>query len=177
MPFIDVRDDDASPGIYNVISAVGQNCPNRRDEVRLVQTLLKLFYQSSGFSAPKGLMVVDGLCGPITKNWILKFQLDIRYWGCAVMADKRVDRIRDHQDIGSISQTMYTLVALNRAVQSIDPNGWTAIPGTVTMSDPDSVPAPGYDYVPEGPSTQQTSPGGMPGFTRTSPSTQSTSPK
>jgi hypothetical protein len=177
MPFIDTRDGDASPGMYNVISAVGQDCPNKRDEVRLVQTLLKLFYQSSGFAAPKGQMVVDGLCGPITKNWILKFQLDIRHWGNAVMADKRVDRIRDHQDIGSISHTMYTLVALNRAVQSIDPSGWMAIPGTITMSDPASVPAPGYDYVPEYVPTQKTSPGGIPGHTPTSPARQSTSPK
>ena len=72
MGFIDSSDDPDLPVFYNVVHAVGVQCPNARDDVKLVQYLLTAFYDkalaSSGvYSRPKGNMTVDGVCRPVTK--------------------------------------------------------------------------------------------------------------
>jgi hypothetical protein len=77
MRFIDTCDSQTTPEFYNVVHAVRKNCPNRHDDVKIVQLMLQMFYSGAGLTRPKGQMIPDGICGPITKNWILKFQLDI----------------------------------------------------------------------------------------------------
>src|SRR5690348_1862960 len=103
MPFIDTCDSETMPTFYNVVNAVGKNCPNRNDDVKLVQYLLQIFYSQSGFPPPKGMMRVDGIRGPVTKNWITRFQLDVKSYGNSVSIDGRMDRARDHRLGGSIS--------------------------------------------------------------------------
>lgn len=57
---------------YNVDRAVGPGCPNQRDDVLLVQYLLKWLYAKSGDLHYRTLqplsepMKVDGIAGPIT---------------------------------------------------------------------------------------------------------------
>src|SRR3954454_21058748 len=165
MPFIDTCDSELTPEFYNIIHAVGKNCPNQHDDVKCVQIMLQMFYMSAGLTAPKGQMVADGICGPITKNWILKFQLDMRANGVMLTADQRIDRVRNNQSVGVISHTKYGLLALNEGTASVNPVGWSSIPSMVMMADAATVPPPSSDYVPENVGSQSTSPGG--GFGRT----------
>ena len=57
------------PGpFYNVDAPVGPGARNRRDDVMLVQFLLKRYYKHFKAFKPQGDMVVDGLCGPTTSR-------------------------------------------------------------------------------------------------------------
>jgi hypothetical protein len=153
MGFIDNSNEESLPVFYNVIHAVGKQCPNIRDDVKLVQYLLIAFYDkalssSSVYTRPKGEMTVDGICGPVTLNWILKFQLDVntRYPG-TVAADNRVDRVRNKDLKGSISGTIYTLALLNKFVQKINPGAFVLLPQLIPLENPANVPPPSWDVV------------------------------
>jgi hypothetical protein len=114
---------------YNVHQPVGKNCPNLMNDVKLVQYLLKIFYDTfPPNTRPKGIMKMppDGICGPITLHWIYKFQ-----WDCnkqhpdKVMMDNVMDPIRQGQNWkGSISGTYYTLYLLNYNAQKRNPKGY-----------------------------------------------------
>lgn len=153
MGFLDTSNDATVPVFYNVVHAVGKQCPNFGDDVKLVQYLLIAFYdraysQSPVYSKPNGQMTVDGLCGPVTLNWILKFQRDVntRYPG-TVAADSRVDRVRNKNLIGSITNTIYTLAVLNKFVQKINPEAFVMLPQSVPLTNPANVPPPSADVV------------------------------
>lgn len=153
MGFVDTSEDPTVPVFFNVVHAVGANCPNHRDDVKLVQYLLKSFYakaytHNSVYTPPNGNMTVDGACGPITLNWILKFQLDVnkRYPG-TVACDDRVDRARDHKTTGSISNTVYTILVLNKFTRMVNPEAYAVTPQLIALQNPDSVPTPGIDVV------------------------------
>lgn len=110
--------------IWNVTEAVGKNSPNKREDVMLVQYLLKRLYENPNEperTKPKGDMTVDGICGPITKNWIVKFQVDLNddYQGFCTM-DGRVDRA--HGTKSSILNQYYTIVAMNRFFEEENPD-------------------------------------------------------
>jgi len=137
MGFVDTTTNPQLPWFYNVVHAVGQNSPNLRDDVRLVQYMLKRIYiigmaidtgdSIQTFSTPKGNMVVDGVCGPVTLNWILKFQLDIRKTGNSILPDKRADRARGNKIGGSISHTIYTIIWLNYLLMYNDTQDYAVI--------------------------------------------------
>ena len=176
MPFIDSTDvHPALTVFYNVVHAVGKDSPNQRDDVKLVQILLATVYAKTG-TPPKGTMTVDGICGPITRSWLLKFQQDVKSTGRPILVDGRADRVRNRDGRGSISNTFYTLNYLNQGAKSLNPVGWAAIPGVIPMVGVADVPPPGIDVVPERLVLPQTSPGGGK-RTPTSPAVQSTSPK
>src|ERR1044072_7859232 len=125
MAFRDSSDLEDLPVFYNVLLAVGNNAPNLKEDVLLVQFLLFETYSGKLKFAPfntrpQGNMTVDGICGPITKNWILKFQLDIRFIGGNPLLDKRIDRAREV--ISSISRTVYTIISLNQIVKQVRPD-------------------------------------------------------
>jgi hypothetical protein len=177
VPFIDTTDvHPALTVFYNVVHAVGKGSPNQRDDVKLVQLLLAMVYAKTG-TPPKGTMTVDGICGPITKSWILKFQQDIQSTGRSILADGRADRVRNKDGVGSISNTFYTLIWLNQVAKSVDPVGWAAVPSAIPMVGVGDVPPPGIDVVPERVLLPQTTSPGGGGRTPTSPAVQSTSPK
>ena len=125
----DLSPDATLVQYYNVYQAVGKNCPNMPDDVKLVQYLLKIFYDTFPPAVrPKGEMRMppDGICGPITLHWIYKFQ-----WDCnqkhpgKVAMDMVVDKIRQGQNWkGSISNTYYTLYLLNYNAQKRNPKGY-----------------------------------------------------
>jgi hypothetical protein len=105
--------NDAWPSYYNLHAAVGPDCPNRKDDVMLVQFLLKQHYSSPQHRAyaPAGEMVVDGIWGPITSRWLVAFQLSKRNAGWLVLVDGRADPARGPKS--SISHTAYIIRILS----------------------------------------------------------------
>jgi hypothetical protein len=105
--------DNKLSSFYNLNMAVGPGCPNRQDDVMLVQFLLKQFYAAPDRqgTAPVGEMKVDGMWGPTTARWILAFQLRMKHHHGAIFADGRVDPARSF--VSSISHTVYTIIWLN----------------------------------------------------------------
>jgi len=124
MAFRDISltaDDPAFPSFYNLSMAVGDWAPNRKDDVMLVQFLLREVYKGPAFDPPlpkpEGEMKVDGIFGPITKRFLFTFQTDMRKRGGLLSADGRADRVRGFTS--SISQTMYTVFFLNIKVNQV----------------------------------------------------------
>ena len=125
MAFRDTSDIEQLPVFYNVNQAVGANSPNQKEDVMLVQFLLREIYKGGtafepAETVPKGDMKVDGICGPVTKNWLHKFQLDVRNRGGNIYADNRADKVKGR--ISTISCTMYTLIFLNSGVKKVRPD-------------------------------------------------------
>lgn len=147
MPYMETTIDPQAPVYFNVIRAVGADCPNEKEDVKLVQFLLQQIYKMAPAAAPKGVMTVDGICGPITKNWILKFQLDMRGVGNPVQADKRVDRGRNHSSMGSLSKSFYTIVLLNVVLSKVNPGALARVPSVVKLTPAGMVPPPQADVV------------------------------
>src|SRR5262245_20174636 len=116
-----VPDETLPTGFYNLSLPVGKGAKNRPTDVMLVQLLLKLFYAKRKHPVPPGNMVVDGIWGPTTASWLLQYQLrDGHNWTPNGLAmDGVVDRAKDPW-FGSISQTVYTIVALNQRLRLID---------------------------------------------------------
>lgn len=154
MGFIDNSTDPDLPVFYNLVHAVGKQCPNKSNDVKLVQYLLIAFYDkalssSNVYTKPKGNLTIDGVCGPVTLNWILKFQLDVntRYPG-TVAADNRVDRVRNKDFKGSFSGTIYTLAVLNKFTQKVNQQAYIALPKSVPLENSGTVPPPSFDTIP-----------------------------
>ena len=128
MAFIDKDsvNTETSPTFYNLTEAVGLGCKNTEEDVKVVQFFLSRVYSTEMFKdkKPKGKMTVDGKVGPITRNWITKFQLDMRERGNAVYADGIVDKAGNENNpdnfISSISQTYYSVKLMNNVLRKID---------------------------------------------------------
>lgn len=95
-------------------------------------------------------MKVDGNCGPVTKNWILRFQLDCNKYngGAVVVADNRTDRVRNKNLIGSLTGKYYTLALLNYNARGVNPDAWLQTQYVIPLQDAANVPPPSIDYVP-----------------------------
>ncbi len=147
MGFIDSAPEQ--PYFYNVVHAVGANCPNQRDDVMMVQYMLRNQYVGEkAVLKPSGEMKVDGICGPITINWILTYQKQLRMGGNSVLIDGRVDRIRNTSTfMGSISKTRYTLYSLNYTLWETNNKAYMELPMHVPLSNPANVPPPSNDVV------------------------------
>src|SRR5437867_3260617 len=136
MPFI-----DTSPIMtifFNVVNSVGRNATNRRDDVRMVQYMLANFYNTRPDIKPAGNMTVDGICGPVTRAWIVHFQDDAGGQAggfpngvpdeyARPTTDGRVDRAKG-SGVSTISHSYYTIVVLNHALQEGDAGAWARIP-------------------------------------------------
>jgi hypothetical protein len=108
--------------LYNVTMAVGPNAANRRDDVMLVQYMLKRIYERPKYSnftlsPQQGTMIVDGLFGPTTARWIRHFQTDVRIAGGNILVDGRIDSDTE-SGISTISETEYTIAFINYAFRS-----------------------------------------------------------
>src|SRR5262245_36479658 len=76
--------------IYNVDQPVGLGCPNRTDDVLLVQVLLKRFFELQASARPPGPpLVVNGCFDPTTFYWVVHLQYIVSSAGLTV--DGRVD--------------------------------------------------------------------------------------
>jgi hypothetical protein len=99
--------------------------PNRRDDVLLVQYLLKRVYQewekkgkpSNGVTQLK----IDGMYGPKTQRAIEQFQLDAAREGSNIATDGCVDPERGPTPYSSISKTGYTISWLNSTLWMHNP--------------------------------------------------------
>ena len=140
MAFLATSDDPQLPVFYNVSAAVGAGAYNADDDVSLVQYFLIMIYSTKplktshntvlNWSRPQGDLQVDGVFGPITQNWILKFQRDALQLS-PIRVDGRVDRCLSQPPGGfvghvtsSISQTLYTICALNKLFIVNFPDLW-----------------------------------------------------
>lgn len=82
---------------YNVEASVGQGGVNKADDVMLVQFMLSEIGSTSDHPTPppKNKLVVDGKSGPVTIEWILWFQNNVKKRGGAITPDGRVDPARE----------------------------------------------------------------------------------
>lgn len=124
------------PSMYNVTMTVGLRqggdeyttwdnyteayYANRRDDVMLVQYLLKRVYQQGQNCNPPlkdtgaASLKIDGLYGPKTQKAITNFQLEMRRNGRSIATDGCVDPERGDSATSSISKTGYTISWLNK---------------------------------------------------------------
>jgi peptidoglycan hydrolase-like protein with peptidoglycan-binding domain len=118
MAFIDADNTGEAdiPYFYNLTSAVGGGRECLKEDVMLVQYFLKKIYEHKNEikNKPYGEMVVDGKFGPITRNWILSFQIRQQ-----ANADGIVDKASNQANnrMGSISKTIYTIRLLNNGMR------------------------------------------------------------
>src|SRR5262245_15444992 len=106
---------------YNVSEAVGPGARNRRDDVLLVQFLLKRYYKYFGAYRPAGDLPVDGLFGPTTYRWIRAFQQELNGGSDrgSVYANGVVSRALSER--GELSRKYYTILFLNAFVRLNEP--------------------------------------------------------
>lgn len=141
------------PFLFNVVRAVGKNCPNLEDDVKLIHYFLIKFYDNSptffpNVTRPNGVIDFNsGAYSAATENWITKCQIDLRFNGMGGALDKRIDRIINKDNsTGSLSKSIYTLSDLNFLLQRFDPLGFLATPRNVPVI-VGSVPPPSWDVV------------------------------
>ncbi|TWT00713.1 peptidoglycan-binding domain-containing protein [Reyranella sp. CPCC 100927] len=113
--------------IYNVEQAVGLNAPNARDDVKLVQYLLRGIYREQAAS-----LAMDGYIGPITVSWIKRFQMDAKSAGNSMLVDGRVDRAQGYRS--SVSRTVYAIMLMNMYLKRHNPAAFSSLPATVPIS-------------------------------------------
>lgn len=141
MGYIDTS--EKLPIFYNVVDAVGKNCPNKQEDVMLVQYLLDWYYKNyqPRAAVPEGVMKVDGIFDDVTSNWILQFQLNFMLSGYPIQADSRIDRIRDKKSFyHSSSNTVYSLAWLNWIVSSEEPEAFAKTTRFIPLQNSLSVP-------------------------------------
>jgi len=133
---------DSESTINTTVVDVWSSCPNQSDDVKLVQYLLKAFYDvQPPHVRPHGEMKIDGLCGAVTNRWILQFQRDCnRATGEQILlVDNRVDKVLNKNPVGGISRKMYTLAMLNINVKHYCPEVWAKTPLFVPLHNPHGV--------------------------------------
>lgn len=109
---------------YTVEQAVGTGCPNRREDVLLVQHLLRIAWtdagNSKGFRPPGETepLKADGMFGPKTAKFIKFFQEEAVRRGANCATDQRVDPAVSGTSSGGLSGKFYTILAMNSARNS-----------------------------------------------------------
>lgn len=89
---------------YNIDFSVGLGGRNRREDVLLAQTFLRMVYVENAnpeitesFPALPGVdIVVDGFFGPMTHRYISTFKDQLRALGRELYPDARMDPFRDN---------------------------------------------------------------------------------
>ncbi|QFZ82010.1 MULTISPECIES: peptidoglycan-binding domain-containing protein [Variovorax] len=130
---------------YNIDWSVGQIGANTREDVMLVQALLKIFYyELLGFNhdhdPPPGetaVIEVDGLKGPITQRHITHFQEQLIARGSHLVPDGIFDPFRKPGAVTTQTKSRYALDLLNNgcanacAEQNVD--YYTNLPNRTDM--------------------------------------------
>lgn len=148
MGFIDTAPGTNRPVFYNLVHAVGVNCPNMPNDVKLIQYFLKSFYSRIPNHESSNEVAINGVCDSITMNWILKFQMEAS--AChpgKILIDQRFDRIREKNFVGTISHTVYSLAVLNSSVLKYNPEAFASTPRFVPLENIANVPPPSWDIV------------------------------
>jgi hypothetical protein len=109
---------------YTVKQPVGPGCANKREDVLLVQHLLRVAWEdaatSKGFRSPGETQPPkdDGICGPTTNKFIKFFQQEAKRRGANCSQDGRVDPVVSGGSISAGSHTFYIVLAMNAARNS-----------------------------------------------------------
>lgn len=114
------------PTIYNISFPVGQNMPNVRDDVLLVQTLMKLanFSRNHPGHGPVELsrnIEIDGYFGKQTKRMIEAFEVYVREHRRMIIADGVFEPSSDDGYTGK--GIIYKIIHLNRFAKEASPFG------------------------------------------------------
>jgi hypothetical protein len=109
---------------YNLDAAVGKGAANRRDDVLLVQYLLKTSANVPGkFGASVG--GAKQVAGVWTDYDDLLLGMVQQYWkdkGTSTWQDRRVDPAPPHRTHGSVHHTQYKIITLNLIYQYVRPD-------------------------------------------------------
>lgn len=109
---------------YNIDWAVGSIGSNIREDVMLVQALLRIFYYESSVAQPPpestGPITVDGRCGPITRAHIVHFQRLAAEKGYPVHQDGAFDPYRAGGQVSTLTKSRYSMELLNNGCYSAD---------------------------------------------------------
>jgi hypothetical protein len=130
MAFVELSSDPGLAFFCNVHGSVGQGLSNRRDDVLLVQWLLRQYFSKvTTISPPPGPMIqVDGSFGRQTGDYIKAFQTGGKAGGHSIAVDGRVDRAQGV--FGALSGTQYTIIHMNNGADGRRPElarrFWTA---------------------------------------------------
>lgn len=104
--------------IYTIDQAVGRGCPNKRDDVALVQFFLRAVLEDGKeFKVPGPALAIDGICGAQTVDYIKSWQAQENKLSgggqFAPVQDGQVSPALDRSGVGSRSHHRYTIIALN----------------------------------------------------------------
>jgi len=105
--------DPELPLFYNVDRAVGPGCPNARDDVLLVQYLMKTVFDNLPQKRPSGPpLQVDGVAGQITFSYTKRVQEIAKVRGVATQTvDGRVDKATG-SGVGAKTGSTFTILNL-----------------------------------------------------------------
>ena len=111
--------------------------PNSREDVMLVQYLLKRVHQQggnvepplNGGAAQPAQLTIDGVYGPRTQGAIEHFQLEMRRNGRSIATDGAVDTEPGDSATSSISHTGYSISWLNKYFWVL----WPALAPNIAM--------------------------------------------
>ena len=122
MAFVEISSDPGVSFFCNVHGGVGQGQSNRRDDVMLVQWLLRQYFSKvTTIAPPPGPMIqVDGSFGRQTGDYIKAFQSGGKARGNNITADGRVDRAQGV--LGALTGSQYTIIHLNNAADGRRPD-------------------------------------------------------
>jgi hypothetical protein len=114
----------ALPVFFDVSHRVGPNCPNHRDDVMLVQYLMKKTYQAGAPRRwqpvlPPGGVTVDGRFSYLDKYLILHYQLESAYSGRGGHIDGIISPSRG--EFTTSHHVQYTIIYLNLGLQAFFP--------------------------------------------------------
>jgi hypothetical protein len=111
--------------VYTIDQAVGNSCPNRRDDVLLVQFFLKVVSegpQKSQFTPTgRGPMTTDGVWGSTSQAYLNQFISvnSAQNPGSPLTQDGRVDPVVGGRVTGARTGHVYTILALNTSFRTV----------------------------------------------------------
>jgi hypothetical protein len=114
------------PTIYNISFPVGPNMPNQRDDVLLVQTLMKManftrFHPGHGPVEASSKITVDGYFGKQTKRMIEAFEVMVRERHLLIISDGVFEPSSNDGYTGK--GIIYKIIHLNRFAKQATPYG------------------------------------------------------
>jgi hypothetical protein len=123
-----IRGHRANHLFYNVDAAVGKGCQNQRNDVLLVQYLLKENMRLKTFSYIPTTVLdgnvnvrVNGLWDEMWNVFLLNYQNDLKQRHKPVVRDGRVDPVTGGRVLGPIHHTIYTMLWLNMGYLEVRP--------------------------------------------------------